>query len=150
MYQLKEHGIIRLSDNASIPEDTDNTDWVIYLGWLAAGNTPLPQFTEEELLAQALLTATTQLNSSTRLATAQVTALQARVDTINDAISGGYALPEEEAELPTLTVPLAAWKKYRVLLGRVSTQATWPTAPVWPVAPASFTNETSAKVASSV
>ena len=34
--------ILRLSDNAFIPIDPDNTDYQAYLKWLAAGNTPLP------------------------------------------------------------------------------------------------------------
>lgn len=34
--------VIRLSDNASIPFDPDNTDFVEYQKWLAAGNTPIP------------------------------------------------------------------------------------------------------------
>jgi hypothetical protein len=32
----------RLSDNAYIPFDLDNTDYQEYLKWLEAGNTPLP------------------------------------------------------------------------------------------------------------
>jgi len=32
----------RLSDNAFIPFDPDNTDYQQYLAWLEAGNTPLP------------------------------------------------------------------------------------------------------------
>jgi hypothetical protein len=32
----------RLSDNAFIPFDPDNTDYQEYLKWLAKGNTPLP------------------------------------------------------------------------------------------------------------
>ena len=35
-------GVIRLSDNASIPFDPDNTDFLEYQKWLAAGNTPIP------------------------------------------------------------------------------------------------------------
>lgn len=35
-------GIIRVSDNAFIPFDPDNTDYQAYLRWLEAGNTPLP------------------------------------------------------------------------------------------------------------
>lgn len=114
---------------------------------LAPGETlvaEIPQSLIDSIAAQEVLrAATADLNARTRLATAQVTALQARVATINDAIDGGYSLPEEESELPTLTAPLAAWKKYRVLLGRVSTQTAWPIAPVWPVEPEPYNSETS-------
>ena len=34
--------IARLSDNATIPIDPDNTDYQAYLKWVAEGNTPLP------------------------------------------------------------------------------------------------------------
>ena len=43
MYKLAEiDGIIRLSDNAWIPFDPDNTDYQAYLRWLDEGNTPQP------------------------------------------------------------------------------------------------------------
>jgi len=43
MYKLTHNDtIIRLSDNASIPFDDNNSDFKIYLDWLAWGNIPLP------------------------------------------------------------------------------------------------------------
>jgi hypothetical protein len=35
-------GICRISDNAGIPLDPDNTDYQAYLVWLAEGNEPEP------------------------------------------------------------------------------------------------------------
>lgn len=35
-------GILRVADNAWIPNDPANTDWQAYQEWLAQGNTPLP------------------------------------------------------------------------------------------------------------
>lgn len=34
--------IIRVPDNAWIPNNLDNTDWQDYQKWLEEGNTPLP------------------------------------------------------------------------------------------------------------
>ena len=48
MYKLKTNLIFnnkilqRLSDNAFIPFDLDNTDYQQYLEWVAEGNTPEP------------------------------------------------------------------------------------------------------------
>ena len=36
------HGVRRMSDNAHVPPDPDNSDWQEYQKWLAEGNTPLP------------------------------------------------------------------------------------------------------------
>ena len=35
-------GVIRLSDNASIPFGPDNTDYQAYLKWVAEGGVPTP------------------------------------------------------------------------------------------------------------
>jgi hypothetical protein len=43
MYQItSSDSIIRLADNAFIPQAPGNRDYREYLDWLAAGNTPLP------------------------------------------------------------------------------------------------------------
>ena len=99
---------------------------------------------------QYLFVHTEELQRLQRLANTQVTALQGRADTLNDAVDLDMATPAEIAEQPVRAAQLKAWKLYRVLVGRVSTQATWPSAPSWPVQPEPYTNETSAVAASAV
>jgi hypothetical protein len=38
-----------LEDKALIPINVDNFDYIQYLKWLSEGNTPEPEFTEQEL-----------------------------------------------------------------------------------------------------
>lgn len=105
----------------------------------------IPQSLIDSIAAQDLLRETTaDLNARTRLATAQVTALQSRVDAINDAIAGDYALSEEIEEKPLRVAMLGEWKRYRVFLGRVTGQPIWPTVPAWPDQPEPYNEETSA------
>lgn len=65
MYQLTSSNTIhRLSDNAFIPPDPENTDYQQYLLWLQEGNEPLPPdpipepepLTAQQKLQQAGLT----------------------------------------------------------------------------------------------
>lgn len=64
-YQLHSNfAIVRLLDNALIPQDPANRDYQDYLAWLDEGNEPLPaqeppalsQLTPEQKLANAGLT----------------------------------------------------------------------------------------------
>ena len=41
MYRLAESGVIRLIDQAFIPDCNDNCDWQKYQQWLKEGNAPL-------------------------------------------------------------------------------------------------------------
>ena len=42
VYQLMASSVMRLRDNACIPDCEDNRDWQEYQQWLAEGNTPEP------------------------------------------------------------------------------------------------------------
>ena len=53
IYTLTEYdGVIRASDNASIPNDDGNRDWREYLEWLADGNTATPYVPEPVTINQ--------------------------------------------------------------------------------------------------
>ncbi|MFJ2360440.1 hypothetical protein [Pseudomonas fluorescens] len=57
MYKITDQGVSTTSAEGFavfIPEDANNSDWIIYLGWVADGNSPEPQFTEAELAAKQL------------------------------------------------------------------------------------------------
>jgi hypothetical protein len=61
-------GVKRLSDGASIPFADGNRDYEEYKQWLSEGNTPEPEFTEEELQAKALAEATRLAKQAKELA----------------------------------------------------------------------------------
>lgn len=52
MYKISGNGVIRLADNASIPNDLANNDWVAYKAWCAKGNTAQPEFSTEDIMAK--------------------------------------------------------------------------------------------------
>ena len=52
--ETKNNYIVRIDDNTHIPNDIKNIDYLAYLEWLNAGNTPLPvdPKTQEELILE--------------------------------------------------------------------------------------------------
>ena len=61
MYKLTNHNtIIRLSDNAYIPMDPNNSDYAAYLAWAANQNVPLPADGPPPEQIQAEVTEATQ------------------------------------------------------------------------------------------
>lgn len=77
-----------------------------------------------------------KLQTSNQTAASQKSALTNRIGVINDAIEFGEATVEEVAELPVRNTQLTAWKRYAVLLGRVTAQPGWYESVDWPVQPA--------------
>lgn len=101
--------------------------------WNGEGFTPYvpPPPTEAEILAAQSL----KLQRAIQLAAAQKTALTERISVINDAIDFEEATPEEIAELLVRQAQLTEWKRYAILLGRVTSQQGWPPEAEWPVQP---------------
>ncbi|MCS6763875.1 MAG: hypothetical protein MO853_14180 [Candidatus Protistobacter heckmanni] len=40
--EISDAVVLRVEDNAFIPMDLENTDYMEYLAWIEAGNSPLP------------------------------------------------------------------------------------------------------------
>lgn len=64
-YKLTQsnQSIQRVSDGACIPKDPDNSDYMTYLDWVEAGNTPEPAFSEEELAQAAQKTIASNIDT---------------------------------------------------------------------------------------
>lgn len=48
-YKLQGDGVLNTETLAHIPNAPENRDWIEYQEWLALGNIPDPQYTQEEL-----------------------------------------------------------------------------------------------------
>ena len=57
-----ESDCYRVNGTMIVPPSTDNADYFFVQEWLAAGNTPTPQYTDEEIAA----TAQAELNVTSR------------------------------------------------------------------------------------
>lgn len=77
-----------------------------------------------------------EMNTRTSLANTRITQLTDEIATLQDAVDMEIATPEEEARLPKAKTDLTNWKKYRIYLSRVPTQASYPYTVDWPVQPA--------------
>jgi hypothetical protein len=86
--------------------------------------------------AAQLAEANAELAAKNASAVLQITRIQDRVETIGYGIDAGDATEEDEAEHSALLLNLKAWKGYKFALGKVTSQAAWPAAPVWPPKPA--------------
>jgi len=109
-------------DNTQIGDTYNNG---VYAPYVAPPPTP----------AEILATQSIKLQQFTQLAAAQKTALSNRISTLQDAIELDMATPDELAELPVRQAQLIEWKRYAVLLGRVTSQAGWPPDVEWPAQP---------------
>jgi hypothetical protein len=70
MYKVTNDTVVRLIDNASIPNDVDNLDYQNYLQWISDGNMPLPSEVDIEDLKISQLQ---QINIAFEQAMQQIT-----------------------------------------------------------------------------
>lgn len=143
-YFLIENGLVIQKSYPFVEGWIEGPDYVTPGYTYANGVFTPPVPTYEEILAAA----TSTLLSKQKVSNTQISYIQLRIDTINDAIEMDMATDDEIAELPVRTLQLKAWKQYRVILGRMTQQPDWPTNPQWPTAPELYTSETSSSVAS--
>ena len=88
MYKLiGTESVQRLVDGACIPFADGNTDYEEYKQWISEGNTPEPEFTEEELQI-------TYINKQIQEAKTYLESTDWYVYRLNDP-SSGKAIPEE-------------------------------------------------------
>ena len=54
-FKIRDTGVLRIADNAAIPQSDQNTDWLEYQQWVADGNAPAVEFTAQEIAQQIIL-----------------------------------------------------------------------------------------------
>jgi hypothetical protein len=110
VYQLTQlSGVIRISDNAFIPDAPNNTDWQAYQQWVAEGNVPDP-------------------------VPSSVLAVEVRAQRDGLLIaSDNHALADRWAAMTTQQQQ--AWTQYRQDLRDVPQQQGFPQTVVWPTLP---------------
>jgi hypothetical protein len=124
-----------------LPEDsTVGFGWSYVNGVFVAPPEPeVPPPTYAEILAAQ----SSKLVGFKQLAEAQKAALTKRIAILQDSMDyvgvegmeEFAATPEEQAEFVLRKAQYTRWKNYAILLGRVTTQAGWPTTVTWPVQP---------------
>lgn len=92
---------------------------------------PPPPPTDAEIIASNIR----MLQQYTYIATSQKSTITVRIGTLQDAIDLEISIPEELDELPMRQAQLLEWKRYAVLLGRVTRQRGWARTVVWPDQP---------------
>lgn len=104
-------------------------------GWTYIDGVFAPYVPPPPTPAEVLATQSAKLQQLNQLAAAQKVALTNRVGVLLDAVELKMATPAEEIELPLRQAQLDEWKRYAVLLGRVTSQPGWPPEVTWPVQP---------------
>ncbi|MHC8299632.1 phage tail protein [Pseudomonas sp. ZS1P83] len=87
------------------------------------------------VLAAHLTAVKAELAGKNTKSIVQIARIQDRIDTLGYGIDAGDATEEDQVEQAALMISIAAWKTYKFALGKVTKQATWPAAPMWPVEP---------------
>lgn len=111
-YQLlaSNTGVLRTADNAYVPDDPGNRDWVTYQAWLKAGNTadPVPQPSTDDLWKE----------------------IRSKRDELLAACDWSV-LPDS----PLTSTDLATAKQYRNTLRQIPQTYSDPTKVIWPDVP---------------
>jgi hypothetical protein len=91
MYKLTNNtSVHRLSDGASIPADTNNTDYANYLQWLASGNAPEPADTPPAKTPDELRL----IKYANRYESVKIIMSEFATENVSRLVSGEWTLPQ--------------------------------------------------------